>query len=82
MEVDYIKKERQMEKSLEERIFEVRETIKQVISEGHLSPSIVEMILRELYLETKTLAEVNLRNKILERQQKEQELNKEVTDDG
>lgn len=71
-----------MEKSLEERIFEVRETIKQVISEGHLSPSIVEMILRELYLETKTLAEVNLRNKILERQQKEQELNKEVTDDG
>lgn len=72
-----------MEKSIEERIFEVRETIKQVISEAHLSPSIVELILRELYSDTKTLADINLRNKISERLQKEQlERNKEVTEDG
>lgn len=83
MVMDYIKKEKQMEKSIEERIFECRETIKQVISEAHLSPSIVELILRELYLDTKNLAEINLRNKISERLQKEQiERNEEVTENG
>lgn len=69
-----------MEKSIEEKIFEAKETIKQVISESQLSPSIIELIIHELYLDVKNLADINLRNKIIERKEKEE--NKEVIEDG
>lgn len=48
------------EKSMEEVIFEVKETIKQIIVQSKLSPSILEMITRDIYLDVKSLSEQNL----------------------
>ena len=68
-----------MEKSVEEVIFETREVIKQVIVESKLSPMIIEMILKELYLDTHELSAELLSRKINERKKAEQ---KEESKDG
>lgn len=68
-----------MEKSVEEVIFETREVIKQVIVESKLSPMIIEMILKELYLDTHELSAELLSRKINERKKAEQ---KEESEDG
>lgn len=65
------KGKRVMEKSIEEKIFETREIIKQVIAEENLSPAIVEMILHELYLEVKALSNSVVQQKINERKVQE-----------
>lgn len=64
------------EKTLEERIFELRETIRQVIIQSELSPSIVELILRDIYTDLKQLSEQNLM-RIINEKKKEGENNGE-----
>lgn len=64
------------EKTLEERIFELRETIRQVIIQSELSPSIVELILRDIYTDIKQLSEQNLM-RIVNEKKKEGENNGE-----
>ena len=68
-----------MEKSIEETIFETREVIKQVIVESKLSPMIVEMILKELYLDVQQLSTQLLQQNIAKRKEAEKE---EVSEDG
>lgn len=76
----YDKGEKKMkEKLVDEVIFEVRETIKQVIVESKLTPAVAEMILKELYLDMRDLSQENLR-RILS--QKQQEAKEEVESDG
>lgn len=60
-----------MEKSLDEKIFELRNTLKIVISKSNLNVSVVEMIVHELYLEIKQLSDQNLKNVIAERKKQE-----------
>lgn len=56
-----------MEKSIDEKIFELRNTLKILISESGLNVSVVELIVHEVYMEVKTLSEQNLRNKLQEK---------------
>lgn len=67
-----------MEKSIEETIFETREIMKQVIVESKLSPMILEMILKELYLDVQGLASELLQRNIVKRKEAEQ---KEVSEE-
>ena len=60
-----------MEKSLDEKIFELRNTLKIIISKSNLNVSVVEMIVHELYLEIKQLSDQNLERMIAERKSKE-----------
>lgn len=60
-----------MEKSLDEKIFELRNTLKIVISNSNINVSVVEMIVHELYLEIKQLSDQNLKNVITERKKQE-----------
>ena len=60
-----------MEKSLDEKIFELRNTLKMVIANSNLNVSVVEMIVHELYLEIKQLSDQNLKNVIAERKKQE-----------
>lgn len=55
------------EKSIDEKIFELRNTLKILISESGLNVSVVELIVHEVYLEVKALSEQNLRNRLQEK---------------
>lgn len=68
------------EKLADEVIFEVRETIKQVIVESKLTPGVAELILKELYLDMRDLAQENLR--MILAQKKQAEAAEEVNKDG
>ena len=57
-----------MEKTLEEKIFELKEMIKRIIGESNLNVSIVEMIIHEIYLDVKELSAQNLRRIVSSRQ--------------
>ena len=61
--------------TLEERIFEFKETMKQLIVQSNLSPSIVEMVVRDIYIEVRQLSEQNLMRILNEKK-------KEVDDNG
>ena len=60
-----------MDKSLEERIYETREIIKQVIAEEQLNPAVVELILHELYLDARNVSLSAVQSKIIERENKD-----------
>lgn len=61
--------------TLEERIFEFKETMKQLIVQSNLSPSIVEMVVRDIYIDVRQLSEQNLMRILNEKK-------KEVDDNG
>lgn len=60
-----------MEKSLDEKIFELRNTLKMVIANSNINVSVAEMIVHELYLEIKQLSDQNLERMIAERKKQE-----------
>lgn len=54
-------------KSIDEKIFELRNTLILLISESGLNVSVVELIVHEVYMEVKALSEQNLRNRLQEK---------------
>lgn len=67
-------------KTFEERIYDTQELIKDVIGASDLNIAVIELIIRNIYLEIKHLAEKNLQEKI--RQSAEQKEKSEETKDG
>lgn len=68
-----------MEKPIEQRITELDATIRYLIGQAQLSPTIIELILRNIHNEVAALAEVNLKAQI-EKCEKQAEEEKEKED--
>ena len=69
-----------MEKTTSQVIFETKEVIKQVIAESHLNISIIDLLIKDLYLEIHELATQKLNSDIMawnENQNKEDTTNGE-----
>lgn len=62
-------------KTIDEDIFRLRETLKQVIVQSGLSPAVVELIIRDIYIDIKQLSEQNLMRILNENKQKEEDEN-------
>lgn len=71
-----------MEKSLEQKIAELEAGLRYVIGNAQVSPSIAELVVRNVHAEVKALADINLKQ-LLEKAQaeaKEEEKDGDNTD--
>lgn len=66
-------------KTVDEEIFKLRETLKQVIVQSELSPAVIELVIRDIYIDIKQLSEQNLMRILNEKKQKEGDSNGEHT---